>query len=178
MPDYLNFVITPIPISMVTFLALAALVLIFIYFILKAKQRHKLFNDAVSMEVHYLFQDRPGQYSGDYRTKSGVFVFRAESKDDALKNLVIKEVKPSHPALVVNLEQIVVVPFEKKKEGDSDVSVRFKLLKKKGELSALEGKGIRISGVLNFGNSKPKTFRTVLKIGAPYQSKDHIHQTK
>jgi len=162
---------------MVTFLALAALILVFIYFILKAKRKQKLFNEAVSMEVNYLFQDRPGQYSGDYRTKSGVFVFRTQSKDEALKNLVIKEVKPSHPALVVNLEQIVVVPFDKKKEGNSDVSVRFKLLKKKGELSTLEGKGIRVSGVLNFGKSKPKTFSTVLKIGAPYQSKDHLHQT-
>ncbi|MGJ1403272.1 hypothetical protein [Sphingobacterium siyangense] len=162
---------------MITFLALAALVLIFIYFILKAKQKQKLFNEAVSMEVNYLFQDRPGQYSGDYRTKSGVFVFRTEPKDSALKNLVIKEVKPSHPALLVNLEQIVVVPFEQKKEGNSDVSVRFKLLKKKGELSTLEGKGIRVSGVLNFGKSKPKTFSTVLKIGELYQSKDPLDQT-
>ena len=163
---------------MVTFIALTVLILSSIYLILKAKQKQKLFHEAVSMEVHYLFQDRPGQYSGDYRTKSGVFVFSTESKDDALKNLVIKEVKPSHPALVVNLEQIVVVPFEKKKEGISDVSVRFKLLKKKGELTALEGKGIRISGVLNFGNSKSKTFSTVLKIGELYQSKDHLRQTK
>ncbi|WP_367210738.1 hypothetical protein [Sphingobacterium sp. R2] len=162
---------------MATFIALTVLVLSSIYLILKAKQKQKLFNDAVSMEVHYLFQDRPGQYSGDYRTKSGVFVFRTESKDEALKNLVIKAVKPSHPALVVNLEQIVVVPFEKKKEGNSDVSVRFKLLKKKGELSTLEGKGIRVSGVLNFGKTKPKTFSTVLKIGELYQAKDPQDQT-
>ncbi len=162
---------------MATFIALTVLVLSSIYLILKAKQKQKLFNDAVSMEVHYLFQDRPGQYSGDYRTKSGVFVFRTQSKDEALKNLVIKAVKPSHPALVVNLEQIVVVPFEKKKEGNSDVSVRFKLLKKKGELSTLEGKGIRVSGVLNFGKTKPKTFSTVLKIGELYQSKDPLDQT-
>lgn len=162
---------------MATFIALTVLIIVFIYFILKEKQKQKLFNEAVSMEVNYLFQDRPGQYSGDYRTKSGVFVFRTEPKDNALKNLVIKEVKPSHPALLVNLEQIVVVPFEKKKEGKSDVSVRFKLLKKKGELSTLEGKGIRVSGVLNFGKSKPKTFSTVLKIGELYQSKDPLDQT-
>lgn len=162
---------------MATFIALTVLIIVFIYFILKEKQKQKLFNEAVSMEVNYLFQDRPGQYSGDYRTKSGVFVFRTEPKDNALKNLVIKEVKPSHPALLVNLEQIVVVPFEKKKEGKSDVSVRFKLLKKKGELSTLEGKGIRVSGVLNFGKSKPKTFSTVLKIGDLYQSKDPLDQT-
>ncbi len=162
---------------MATFIALTVLVLSSIYLILKAKQKQKLFNDAVSMEVHYLFQDRPGQYSGDYRTKSGVFVFRTESKDEALKNLVIKAVKPSHPALVVNLEQIVVVPFEKKKEGNFDVSVRFKLLKKKGELSTLEGKGVRVSGVLNFGKTKPITFSTVLKIGELYQSKDPLDQT-
>jgi len=165
---------------MATFIALTVLVLSSIYLILKTKQKQKqkLFNEVISMEVNYLFQNRPGQYSGDYRTKSGVFVFRTESKDDALKNLVIKAVKPSHPALVVNLEQIVVVPFENKRTGNSDVSVRFKLLKKKGELKVLEGGGIRISGVLNFGNSKPKTFHTVLKIGALYQSEDHLDQTK
>ncbi len=162
---------------MATFIALTVLIIVFIYFILKEKRKQKLFNEAVSMEVNYLFQDRPGQYSGDYRTKSGVFVFRTKPKDSALKNLVIKEVKPSHPALLVNLEQIVVVPFEQKKEGKSDVSVRFKLLKKKGELSTLEGKGIRVSGVLNFGKSKPKTFSTVLKIGELYQSKDPLDQT-
>lgn len=128
------------------------------------------------MQVNYLFQDRPGQYSGDYRTKGGVFVFRTKSKDEELKNMVIKQVKPDHPALVVNLEQIVVVPFESKK-GDSDVSVRFKLQRKKGELTALEGKGIRIAGVLNYANKKPKPFSTVLKIGELYQSNDHSNQT-
>lgn len=162
---------------MVTFIALTVLLLSSIYLFLKAKQKQKLFNEAVSMEVNYLFQDRPGQYSGDYRTKSGVFVFRTEPKDSELKNLVIKEVKPSHSALVVNLEQIVVVPFEQKKTGDSAVSVRFKLLKRKGELTALEGKGIRVAGVLNYANRKPKTFSTVLKIGELYQAKDLLDQT-
>ena len=90
--------------------------------------------------------------------------------------MVIKQVKPDHRALVVNLEQIVVVPFESKK-GDSDVSVRFKLQRKKGELTALEGKGIRIAGVLNYANKKPKPFSTVLKIGELYQSNDHSNQT-
>jgi len=70
---------------------------------------------------------------------------------------------------VVNLEQIVVVPFESK-SGDSDVSVRFKLLKKKIDLNELEGKGIRIAGVLNFANRKSKNFSTVLPIGEMYQS--------
>ncbi|MDQ1148148.1 hypothetical protein [Sphingobacterium zeae] len=162
---------------MVTFIALTVLLLSSIFLILKAKQKQKLFNEAVSMEVNYLFQDRPGQYSGDYRTKSGVFVFCTEPKDSELKNLVIKEVKPSHPALVVNLEQIVVVPFEQKKKGDSAVSVRFKLLKRKAELTALEGKGIRVAGVLNYANRKPKTFSTVLKIGELYQAKDPLDQT-
>lgn len=162
---------------MATFIALTVLVLSFLYLILKAKQKQKIFNEAVSMEVNYLFQDRPGQYSGDYRTKSGVFVFRTESKDNELKNLVIKEVKPDHAALLVNLEQIVVVPFEKKKRGDAAVSVRFKLLKKKGELTALEGKRIRVAGVLNYANRKPKRFSTVLKIGELYQAKDPLDQT-
>ncbi|WP_088159838.1 hypothetical protein [Sphingobacterium sp. G1-14] len=160
---------------MVLILAVLVIVLFIIYFILQSRQREKLFNEAVSMQVNYLFQDRAGQYSGDYRTKSGVFVFRTKSRDNALKNLVIKLVKPDHPALLVNLEQIVVVPFESKK-GDSDVSVRFKLQRKKGEITALEGKGIRIAGVLNYANRKPKTFSTVLKIGELYQSNEQSDQ--
>ncbi|WP_312339871.1 hypothetical protein [Sphingobacterium sp.] len=162
---------------MVTILALSVPILCIIYFILQARRKQKLFDDAVSIHVNYLFQDRPGQYSGDYRTKSGVFVFRTESKDNELKNMVIKQVKPGHPALVVNLEQIVVVPFESKK-GNSDVSVRFKLQRRKGEITALEGKGIRIAGVLNYANRKPKMFSTVLKIGEPYQSNENSNQTK
>jgi lipopolysaccharide export LptBFGC system permease protein LptF len=163
---------------MATILALAALILSILYFILQAKRKQKLFNEAVSMQVNYLFQEGPGQYSGDYRTKSGVFVFQTERKDNELKNMVIKQVKPDHSALVVNLEQIVVIPFENKREGNSDVSVRFKLLKKNGEITTLEGKGIRIAGVLNFANRKPKAFSTLLKIGELYQLKELSDQAK
>ncbi|WP_313264686.1 hypothetical protein [Sphingobacterium sp.] len=158
---------------MVIILVLSAVVLFIIYFLVQAKRNQKLFNDAASMGVNYLFQDRPGQYSGDYRTKSGVFVFRSERKDDGLRNIVIKQVKPGHPALVVNLEQIVVIPFDNNKE-NSDVSVRFKVLRKKGEISALQGKEIRITGVLNFAKGKPKTFSTLLKIGELYQPKENL----
>lgn len=155
---------------MITVVVLSATLLLLIaYFYFRSKFLQGQFHHYASMQVNYLFQDRPGQYSGDYRTKSGVFVFRTERKDEELKNVVIKQVKPDHPALVVNLEQIVVVPFESK-SGDSDVSVRFKLVKKKIDLNELEGKGIRIAGVLNFANRKSKNFSTVLPIGEMYQS--------
>ena len=156
---------------MVTILVLSAIVLFVIYFLVQARQKKKVFDDFVFMEVNYLFQDRPGQYSGDYRTKSGVFVFRSERKDEELRNIVIKQVKPDHPALVVNLEQIVVIPFENKK-GDFDVSVRFKILRKRGEIGELQGKGIRVAGVLNFAKKKPKNFSVLLKIGEVYQPKE------
>ncbi|WP_312789806.1 hypothetical protein [Sphingobacterium sp.] len=155
---------------MITVVVLSAILLLLIaYFYFRSKFSQGQFHHYASMQVNYLFQDRPGQYSGDYRTKSGVFVFKTERKDEELRNVVIKQVKPNHPALVVNLEQIVVVPFESK-SGDSDVSVRFKLLKKKIDLNELEGKGIRIAGVLNFANRKSKNFSTVLPIGEMYQS--------
>lgn len=156
---------------MITVVVLSATLLLLIaYFYFRSKFSQGQFHHYASMQVNYLFQDRPGQYSGDYRTKSGVFVFRTERKDEELRNVVIKQVKPDHPALVVNLEQIVVVPFESK-SGDSDVSVRFKLLKKKkSDLAGLEGKGIRIAGVLNFANRKSKNFSTVLPIGEMYQT--------
>lgn len=157
---------------MITAVVLSAMLLLLLaYFYIRSKHSQGEFHNYASMQVNYLFQERPGQYSGDYRTKSGVFVFKTERKDRELKNLVIKEVKPHHPALVVSLEQIVVVPFETR-TGDSDVSVRFKLLKKKGDLTALEGKGIRIAGVLNFENRKSKNFSTTLHIGEVYQSQE------
>lgn len=157
---------------MITVAVLSAILLLLVaYFYIRSKYSTGQFNDYASMQVNYLFQERPGQYSGDYRTKSGVFVFKTERKDRELKNLVIKEVKPHHPALAVNLDQIVVVPFDTR-TGDSDVSVRFKLLKKKGDLTVLEGKGIRIAGVLNFENRKSKNFSTTLHIGEIYQSQE------
>ncbi len=157
---------------MITAVILSAMLLLLIaYFYIRSKYATGRFDNYASMQVNYLFQERPGQYSGDYRTKSGVFVFRTERKDKELKNLVIKEVKPHHPALVVSLDQIVVVPFETR-TGDSDVSVRFKLLKKRGDLTVLEGKGIRIAGVLNFENRKSKNFSTTLHIGEIYKSQE------
>ncbi|WP_394676753.1 hypothetical protein [uncultured Sphingobacterium sp.] len=147
------------------------LLLLLAYFYIRSRYAAGQFHNYASMEVNYLFQDRPGQYSGDYRTKSGVFVFKTERKVEELKNVVIKQVKPHHPALIVSLGQIVVVPFERR-TGDSDVSVRFKLLKKKGDLATLEGCAIRIAGVLNFENRKSKNFSTTLHIGEIYQSQE------
>jgi len=98
------------------------------YLFVRRKQQQRRFSRRVGITVHYMFQERPGQYSGDRHARSGVFVFKAERNDEQLKNIVIRRVKPLHAALDVNLEQILVISFEEKGVVNADVSVRFKSL--------------------------------------------------
>ncbi|MCS4227920.1 hypothetical protein [Sphingobacterium sp. BIGb0165] len=121
------------------------------------------------MTVSYMFQERPGQYSGDRNAKSGVFVFKAERNDDRLKNIVIRKVKPLHTALDVNLEQILVIPFEQKDNRKSDVSVRFKINRRAEKIEDLKGGRVNISGVLNFEERRPELFTATLSISDLYQ---------
>ncbi|GAA4175679.1 hypothetical protein GCM10022218_21780 [Sphingobacterium ginsenosidimutans] len=121
------------------------------------------------MTVSYMFQERPGQYSGDRNVRSGVFIFKAERSDDRLKNIVIRKVRPLHSALDVNLEQILVIPFERKDNRRSDVSVRFKINRRTPKIENLTGGRINISGVLNFEERRPESFTATLSISDLYQ---------
>lgn len=140
------------------------------YFYLRKKQQKQRFHRAVEMTVNYIFQERPGQYSGDRNTKGGVFVFKAERNDQKLKNIVIRKVRPLHTALDVNLEQILIIPFEQKEDLKFDVSVRFKVIRKKVLAEDLKGERIRISGILHFEQSRQETFTTVLSISDLYKN--------
>jgi len=155
---------------MITALAISVLLLMVFYFFIRRKQQKHRFNRVVDMTVNYMFQERPGQYSGDRNSKSGVFVFKAERNDDKLKNIVIRKVRPLHAALNVNLEQILVIPFEQKEVSKSDVSVRFKVIRKKTLTENLKGKRVSISGVLNFEQGRQEPFTTVLSISDLYQN--------
>ncbi|WP_411972643.1 hypothetical protein ACLCDV_00730 [Sphingobacterium sp. Lzh-3] len=151
-------------------ITISILVLIIIYLLLRKKQLEQRFNKRVGMTVNYMFQERPGQYSGDRNVKSGVFVFKAERNDDKLKNIVIRKVKPLHGALDVNLEQILVIPFEQKDTPNSDVSVRFKVIKRGARIEDLKGGRISISGVMNFEQSRSEPFTATLPITDLYQT--------
>ena len=150
-------------------ITISILVLIIIYLLLRKKQLEQRFNKRVGMTVNYMFQERPGQYSGDRNVKSGVFVFKAERNDDKLKNIVIRKVKPLNAALGVNLEQILVIPFEQKDTPNSDVSVRFKVIKRGARIEDLKGGRISISGVMNFEQSRSENFVATLPITDLYQ---------
>lgn len=150
-------------------ITLAILVLIIMYFLVRKRQLEQRFNRSVGMTINYMFQDRPGQYSGDRNVRSGVFVFKAERNDDKLKNIVIRKVKPLNTALSVNLEQILVVPFEQQKGAISDVSVRFKVVKRGARVEDLRGGRVSISGVMNFEQHKPEPFTATLAITDLYQ---------
>ena len=138
------------------------------YLIVRRKQLEQRFVKRVGMTVNYMFQERPGQYSGDRNVKSGVFVFKAVRNDDKLKNVVIRKVRPLHSALDVNLEQILVIPFEQKGFQNQDVSVRFKVVKRGLKFEDLKGEKVSISGVMNFEQSKPEHFVVTLSIGSLY----------
>ncbi|WP_147430547.1 hypothetical protein [Sphingobacterium puteale] len=121
------------------------------------------------MTISYMFQERPGQYSGDRNARSGVFVFEAERNDEKLKNIVIRKVKPLHSALDVNLEQILVIPFGRKDHTKSDVSVRFKVNRATPKITDLTGGRVSISGVLNFEEGRPESFTATVFISDLYQ---------
>jgi len=139
------------------------------YFFWQKKQQEQRFNKSVGMTVSYMFQERPGQYSGDRNVRSGVFVFKAERSDNRLKNIVIRKVRPLNAALDVNLEQILVIPFERKENTKSDVSVRFKVNRRNAKIGDLTGGRVSISGVLNFEESRPESFTAILPISDLYQ---------
>lgn len=154
---------------MTAVIAISVLLLFAFYFLIRKKQLEQRFNRSVAMTVNYMFQDRPGQYSGDRNVRSGVFVFKAERNDDRLKNIVIRKVKPLNTALGVNLEQILVIPFEQKDIPNSDVSVRFKVIKRGARVEDLKGGRVSISGVMNFEQSRSEPFVATLAITDLYQ---------
>ncbi|RKO68663.1 hypothetical protein D7322_26020 [Sphingobacterium puteale] len=155
---------------MILVITICVLLLFAVYFFISKKQQKQRFNSVVSMTVNYMFQERSGQYSGDRNSKSGVFVFKAERNDDRLKNIVIRKVRPLHVALNVNLEQILVIPFERKDSTKSDVSVRFKINRTTSKIADLTGGRVYISGVLNFEESRSKSFKAILHISDLYKN--------
>ncbi len=149
---------------------LFVLLLTTIYFFGRKRQLSQRFNRSVEMKVNYMFQERPGQYSGDRSAKSGIFIFKAVRNHENLKNIVIRDVKPLHSALRVNLEQILIIPFGHRALSNVDVSVRFKVVKKNALITDLKGGRISISGVLNFEQGRSESFETVLSIADLYLS--------
>lgn len=155
---------------MISAILLSILLFTVAYLFVRRKQQQRQFSRRVGMTVHYMFQERPGQYSGDRHARSGVFVFKAERNDEQLKNIVIRRVKPLHTALDVNLEQILVIPFADADTRHADVSVRFKVIKRGANIEDLKGKRVNISGVLNFEQGRPEPFVASLPITDVYQS--------
>lgn len=157
--------------SYISMTTLAVLILLFLglYFFWRRKQAYQQFDRHVGMAVSYLFQDRPGQYSGDYRSRGGVLIFRTLQNSDHLRNIVIRQVKLHHPAVSVNLEQILIIPFDRKGMSKPEVSIRFKINKGSATVTELKGERVSISGVLNFEQGKVISFRATLPISDIYQ---------
>lgn len=78
--------------------------------------------------------------------------------------------RPLNAALNVNLEQILVIPFEQKETSKSNVSVRFKVIRKKALNEDLKGERVSISRVLHFEKSRQEGFTAVLSVTDLYQN--------
>ncbi len=152
-----------------TILVIFTFLFLTFYFFWRARQVSKSFAHHVRMTVGYLFQELPGQYSSDRRLRNGVLIFMTKSCDEQVKNIVIKKVRPHNTALRVNLDQILVILFDREDTNKAEVSVRFKVVKRDADISELKGELVSISGVLNFEYRKAEAFRVVLPIGDVYQ---------
>lgn len=122
-----------------------------------------------ALSVSYLFQERPGQYSGDRSVKSGVIVIHTNSSDQKLKHATIKSVNLKHPDVNIQLDQSLSLPFQYNSLTQPEVSIRYKVLDK--DISTLDLTGILtvISGKLHFEGGKTKPFRVAIPISGLYQ---------
>ncbi|AIM39180.1 hypothetical protein KO02_22715 [Sphingobacterium sp. ML3W] len=152
-------------------LILVLIIFLFIgcYYFWAARQRNQRFANHGQMSVSYLFQERPGQYSGDRSIKSGVLVIHSRSHDEKLKHATIKHVHLQHPDLRIHLEQSLALPFQHDEVSKPEVSVRYKVIKNDIDTVDLTGVNTTIAGKLHFVSGASKTFKVTVPISGLYQ---------
>lgn len=123
---------------------------------------------ALSMQVHYRFQEYPGQYSGSLRATHGALVFRGERYQDDISNIVVKDVRSTDSKVEVKLQQVLVLPFKMNEDTSSEVSVRFRVASDKAQRVDLTNSKVKIHAVVNYQNGEKKAFRTTLPMAGVY----------
>lgn len=142
------------------------------YYFWITKQRNQRFANHGQMSISYLFQERPGQYSGDRSIRSGVLVIHSSSHDKKLKHATIKRVYLQHPAFRIHLEQSLALPFLQDELNKPEVSVRYKVIKNDVDTIDLTGVQTTITGKLHFVNGTSKTFQVTIPISGLYQEEN------
>lgn len=141
------------------------------YYIWTARQtRHRLVQHG-TLSVSYLFQEYPGQYSGDRSIKSGVVVIHTSSHDKKLKQAKIQHVVLKHPDLQIQLQQSLSLSFHYEGQTNSEVSIRYKVIRKGMHTLDLTGVRTSITGTLHFEGGYIKPFKVVVPISGRYQQK-------
>lgn len=125
---------------------------------------------AISMHVHYRFQEYPGQYSGSLRATHGALVFRGERYQDDISNIVVKDVRSTDSNVEVKLQQVLVLPFKMNEDTSSEVSVRFRVASDKARHYDLTDYKVKVNAVINYKNGEKKAFRTTLPMMGVYAS--------
>lgn len=120
------------------------------------------------MQVHYRFQEYPGQYSGSLRATHGALVFRGERYQDDISNIVVKDVRSTDSKVEVKLQQVLVLPFKMNEDTSSEVSVRFRVASDKAQRVDLTNSKVKIHAVVNYQNGEKKAFRTTLPMAGVY----------
>lgn len=139
------------------------------YYYWVTKQTKQQLASHGALSVSYLFQEQPGQYSGDRSIKSGVIVIHSTSHDKKLKHASLKQVFLKHPDLHLQLDQSLALPFQYEGETQPEVSIRYKVLNKNVSTLDLTGVLTTITGKLHFEGGKSKPFKVVVPISGLYQ---------
>jgi len=154
---------------MIIVIILIVLFLFGSYYFWTAQQAKQRLAQHGALSVTYLFQERPGQYSGDRSVKSGVIVIHTSSSDQKLKHATLKHVHLKHVDVNIQLDQSLSLPFQYNSLSQPEVSIRYKLMNK--DISTLDLTGVltTISGKLHFEGGKTKPFRVIIPISGLYQ---------
>lgn len=155
------------------FIPLIALLLIGIYYFWNAKQTKNQLAQHGAMSVSYLFQEHPGQYSGDRTVKSGVIVIHTSSHNQKLKHATLKRVSVKHPDLHIQLDQSLSLPFHSELLPKPEVSIRYKLTNKALSKLDLTGVPTCISGKLHFEGGKTRLFQVMVPISGLYHQQSN-----
>lgn len=155
---------------MAIYIILIVLFLFVIYCFLTALQTKQRLSNHGELSVTYLFQVRPGQYSGDRSVKSGVIVIDTTSYDKKLKHATLNHVQLNHPDVYIQLEQPLTLIFHYDGLKKYEVSIRYKVLNRDLKTLDLTGVLTTISGKLYFEDGKTNPFKILVPISGLYQA--------
>lgn len=150
------------------------ILVLIMYFIYKRNTAGLLFHQNAALKINYRFQDHPGQYSGDLKSRYGTLVFSACRKNQELRAIVIRKVKIYHSGVSVNLNQSAIIAFVENKDQGLDISVRFRMTSDQSVIDLKDCK-VLLSGVLNLKDGNRLPFKLSMPIQNVYQYQEEVN---